>query len=388
MREKEETVCLKKDRFGPEYVLNVYDSAIGMEGFLVLDNLVLGPGKGGVRMTSSVSVNETIRLARTMTWKNALAEIPFGGAKSGIVWRGGDQALKKAFIQSFARRIRFLTPKLYVAGPDVNTGEKEMKWFVEATGNWRSATGKPAELCVKQPKSKKVKCGIPHEFGSTGFGVVQATVVAAKIKGIEIDKLTVAIDGFGNVGSFVFKYLQEAGALVVAVSDSRGGAFSAGGFNESVLKELKKEGRSVSDYPGAKKLSQGEIFKLPVDVLVPASVTDVINQQNKEMIKAKIIVEGANIPMPEWVENDLWSKGILIVPDLIANAGGVISSYAEYRGYNPKRMFQLVERKIKRNTHLILEESLKKNRPPREVATKIAQERIKEAARVKVKKEI
>jgi len=144
----------------------------------------------------------------------------------------------------------------------------------------------------------------------------------------------------------------------------------------------------VSDYPGAKKLSQGEIFKLPVDVLVPASVTDVINQQNKEMIKAKIIVEGANIPMPEWVENDLWSKGILIVPDLIANAGGVISSYAEYRGYNPKRMFQLVERKIKRNTHLILEESLKKNRPPREVATKIAQERIKEAARVKVKKEI
>src|SRR3989344_8307715 len=129
---------IAKDKFGPEYVLRVYDPNIGMEGFLVIDNTILGPGKGGIRMTSTVTEEEVFRLARTMTWKNAIVGIPFGGAKAGIVWPGGSDELKKKFIQSFARAIELLTPKKYIAGPDVNTGEKEMRWFVEATGNWRT----------------------------------------------------------------------------------------------------------------------------------------------------------------------------------------------------------------------------------------------------------
>ena len=120
-----------KDEFGPEYVVRVYDAAIGMEGFLVIDNTALGVGKGGIRMTPTVTAGEVFRLARTMTWKNALAEIPFGGAKAGIVWHGGPDELKKQYIQSFARAIKLYTPKKYVAGPDVNTGEREMKWFTE-----------------------------------------------------------------------------------------------------------------------------------------------------------------------------------------------------------------------------------------------------------------
>ena len=131
-----------KDNFGPEYVIFVYDPALEMEGFLVVDNTALGPGKGGIRMTPDVSAEEVFRLARTMTWKNALAGIPFGGAKAGIIWRGGSDELKKQFVQSFARALKPFLVKKYIAGPDVGTGEREMQWFVEAVNNWRAATGK------------------------------------------------------------------------------------------------------------------------------------------------------------------------------------------------------------------------------------------------------
>lgn len=339
---------ITKDKFGPEYVLKVYDPEVGMEGFLVIDNTALGPGKGGIRMTPDLTEEEIWRLARTMTWKNALAGIPFGGAKAGIVWKNDDLNLKKKFIQNFARTIKMFTPRYYIAGPDVNTGEKEMQWFVEATGNWRSATGKPANLCMKIFGKAGEKCGIPHEFGSTGFGVAHAAAEAARLKGINIAGATIAIDGFGNVGSFALKYLQKMGAKIVAVADRNGTIYQRKGLQEQLLNKIKLQGKSVTEYPNSKKLNRDAIFTIPVDILIPASVTDVINNQNKDKIQAKIIVEGANIPMNERVENELFKKGVLIVPDFVANAGGVISSYAEYRGYNPKKMFEMVERKIKK----------------------------------------
>src|SRR3989338_6198476 len=198
-----------KDEFGPELIVKVYDKKIGLEGFLVVDNTKLGLGKGGLRMTPSVTVEEVARLARTMTWKNALAGIPFGGAKSGIVWNGGSDDQKKALIQKFAKEIKLLIPKKYIAGPDVGTGETEMAWFVWATGNWKSATGKPANLCMKVFGKKGEKCGIPHEFGSTGWGVAQSTKTAAEILGIDVKGATVAIHGFGNVGTFTYELLTE-----------------------------------------------------------------------------------------------------------------------------------------------------------------------------------
>ena len=148
------------DQWGPEYVVKVYKPEIGLVGFLVIDNTVLGPGKGGIRMTPDVTEEEVRRLARAMTWKNALAGIPFGGAKGSIVWPGGSEQQKKLFVQEFARAIKIFTPGKYIAGPDVNTGEREMQWFVESTGNWRSATGKPASLCMKAFGGKGEKCEI------------------------------------------------------------------------------------------------------------------------------------------------------------------------------------------------------------------------------------
>ncbi len=369
---------MKKDKFGPEYIIKVYDARIGMEGFLVIDNTTLGLGKGGIRMTPSVTEEEVCRLARTMTWKNALVGIPFGGAKSGIVWPsfakatkgkpGDSEELKKQYIQSFAKLIKLFTPKKYIAGPDVNTGHREMQWFVEATNNWYSATGKPSDFCINVNGSKK--CGIPHELGSTGFGVAQAAKVAADLKRIDIKKATVAIEGFGNVGSFAFKYLQEMGARIVAIANTKGTIYNKNGITKQDLVLIKS--------PVKKKLNHDKIFSLPVDILIPASVTDVINENNKNSIKAKIIVEGANIPMRENIEKELFKKGLLIVPDLIANAGGVISSYAEYRGYNTEKMLELVKDKIIKINKIVLEESIRTNKNPRDIALKIAQTRIEE----------
>lgn len=354
-----------KDKFGPEYVVRVYDPAIGMTGFLVVDNTRLGPGKGGIRMTPNVNEEEVFRLARGMTWKNALAGIPFGGAKSGIVWRGGTPILKKQFIQSFARLIKPFIPQKYIAGPDVNTGEREMQWFTEAIRNRRAATGKPKRIG-----------GLPHELGSTGFGVAESTAEAAEFLGIDLKKATVAIEGFGNVGTFAFRFLRKMGARIIAVADSKGAIYNKDGLDERKLMKIKKESGSVKNYKWGRKMKREAIFGLPVDILIPSSVTDVINDSNKSSIRAKIIVEGANIPMPEGVEEELSRKGILVVPDFAANAGGVISSYAEYMGFSEEKMFELVRAKVRQSTRLVLRESLKSGKSPRKTALEIAKSKV------------
>lgn len=370
-----------KDKFGPEYVIEVYDPKVGMEGFLVIDNTTLGLGKGGVRMTPDVTKEEVFRLARVMTWKNALAGIPFGGAKAGIIWKGGSDELKQKFIRSFARAIKPFVPKKYVAGPDVNTGEKEMMSFAEESGSWKSSTGKPALYCLKNSKTGEKMCGLPHELGSTGFGVAYAANIAAEVAGFDIKKMTVAIEGFGNVGEFAMKHLREMGAKIVAVSGSRGGVYDENGLDLEILLNLKSQKKPVLEYPTGKKIKKGEILELAVDILIPASVTDVINESNKNKIKAKIIVEGSNIPMREQIESELLKKGIIIVPDFVANAGGVISSYAEYRGYDSKKMFELVEKKLRNCVKTVMEKSAEEKRNPREIAMEIAMERIERKMR-------
>src|SRR3989344_2055387 len=165
------------DEFGPEKIFEVYNPRVNMHGIVVIDNLSLGVSKGGIRMTPTVTVDEVANLARTMTWKNALADLPFGGAKAAII--ADDKLIskekKKELIQEFAKAIKPLCPSLYIAGPDMNTSEVEMEWFAKANGNKKSCTGKPKSLG-----------GIPHELGSTGFGVAHSTLIAAKYKSLNI----------------------------------------------------------------------------------------------------------------------------------------------------------------------------------------------------------
>jgi glutamate dehydrogenase/leucine dehydrogenase len=166
------------------------------------------------------------------------------------------------------------------------------------------------------------------------------------------------------------------GALVVALADKSGAFYAKQGFHHQELSKIIKERKSLSECKTCSQISSDEFWALPVDILIPASVTDVINNSNKDKIKVKIIVEAGNIPMKEEIEEELFQKGILIVPDFVANAGGVISSYTEYRGYNPKRMFETVKKKITKATKLVLKESIKKNKNPRFVALEIAKNKI------------
>src|SRR3989344_2816039 len=354
---------VKFDEFGPEKILEVYHPSSGMHGFVVIDNTSLGPAKGGIRLTSTVSIDEVARLARAMTWKCALADLPFGGGKSGIIADAKNltKEKKKEILEEFAKALKIVSPSLYIAAPDINTAEQEMEWFAKANGNNNSCTGKPKKLG-----------GLPHELGSTGFGVYHSTLIALKHKKMDVKRTTIAIEGFGNVGWFAAKFLSEKGAKLIAVSDSSGVIYNPKGLDFELLAKTKKEKGKVTEYKDGKKLPSKDIIPIEADVLITAAIPDLISKNDINKIKVKIIIEGSNIPMSHETEELLIKKGILIIPDFVANAGGVISSYAEYKGLQEKEMFKLVEEKITKNTELVLKEMKSHNNCARCAAMDIA----------------
>ena len=353
------------DGFGPEKVVEVYNPKLNMHGVCVIDNTALGPSKGGIRMTPSVSIDEVKRLARAMTWKNALADLPFGGGKSGIVAdpRMMTPKQKDGLIRAFADAIKVVCPSEYVAGPDMNTAEHEMGVFASVLGK-KSVTGKPAKMG-----------GLPHELGSTGFGVYHAALVALQHLGKDPSKVSFAVEGFGNVGWFVAKFLSEAGAKLVAVSDSKGVIYNEKGIDFKKLDVVKKKEGSVTKYPG-KVLPSHELLSVKADMLVTAAIPDLFGIGDVHRMKFSSIVQGSNIPTTPDVEDVLYRKGVLVVPDVVANAGGVISSWVEYIGKDQKFMFKSVQEKVSKNTHVVLSQSEKKGIKPRDAALAIAQERV------------
>jgi glutamate dehydrogenase (NAD(P)+) len=373
---------VQHDQYGPEKILEVYNAKVGMHGFVVIDNTSLGPGKGGIRMTPTVSIDEVSKLARAMTWKCALADLPFGGAKSGIVADPKNMSKKKKheIVKAFAEALKDVSPKHYVAAPDMNMAEDEMQVYAKANGKLNSVTGKPSNLCVKPG----VKCGIPHEYGSTGFGVFHATLVACQHLKLDLKKATVAIEGFGNVGSFAAKYLSVYGAKIVATSDSKGVIYDKEGLDYEKLKIAKKKHKTVTAYAklSGRVLPPHDIITISADILITAAIPDLIKAHDVDHINAKLIVQGSNIPMTADVEELLHKKGVLVVPDFVANAGGVISSYAEYRGLNPNNMLNIVKRKIVKNTKLVLDSAKKQKIKPREAAMQIAVERVRKKCNV------
>ena len=360
----------KMDEWGPEKAVIVWDPLTKTKGILIIDNTARGPGKGGIRLQPDVTTEEVLRLARAMTWKNALADIPFGGAKAGI--KADPHGDKLSAVRAFAHALRGIVPSEYVAGPDMNTGAAEMAAFANELGIMNASTGKPLELG-----------GLPHELGSTGFGIAEATEVAAVRAKIGLKGASVAIEGYGNVGTFAHKFLAEKGAKVVAVSDSSGTIYNPKGLDYGKLLNTKWKKGSVTQYKDGKVLPGAALFGLDIDILIPGARPDVINESNAGKVKAKLIVEAANIPVREETERVLHSRGVLIVPDLVANAGGVISSYVEYMGGNEKRMFETVRQKIRENVDMVLLNSLRGSMTPREAALQIAHERVRRAMKYK-----
>lgn len=361
------------DGFGPEKIIKIYNPKLNVKGVLVLDNLSLGPGKGGIRMTETVNEEEVSRLARAMTWKNALAELPFGGAKSGITVDSKkiSREKKEEIVRWFSRALKIVCPEMYIAGPDMYMAEEEMEWFANANGSMKSCTGKPKHLG-----------GLPHELGSTGFGVYHVTKTALNFLGRDIKKTNFAIEGFGNVGIFAFKFLSEDGAKIIAVSDSKGMIYSKNGIDFNELEIVKQDTGSVVNYKNCEKKDSGKIIEVDADVLITAAIPDLIKSEDINKLKFKLIVEGSNIPMSEETERILYKRGILVIPDIIANAGGVISSYVEYIGGTEKEMFKLVKEKITKNVIHILELSKKEKINPRDAALRIAKKRVLEKCEI------
>jgi len=294
-----------------------------VHAYVVYHNAARGPPcKGGVRMSSDVTLEETTQLAELMTYKNALMDLPFGGAKSGIV--AGSRLppeAKETLMEGFAHEIRYeLTSGNYVPAPDMGTGPREMAVIFGETHIRESVTGKPIGIG-----------GLPGREEATGYGVAVAAERAVReFMGKEPSDVTVGVQGFGNVGYWGCTFLAEKGAKIVAVTDSGGGTMHREGIDVQEIKKYKKEHGSVDGY-GGKHLSNRELLGLDVDLLIPASIGGVITKENVGDIKAKLIVEGANAPITKEADEILAKKGVTIAPDILANAGGVVASYDEWR---------------------------------------------------------
>ena len=354
------------DEFGPARVIHIQRPALGLKAIVAIDNTACGPAVGGVRMASDVSLEECLRLARAMTWKNAAAGLPHGGGKSVIF---GDPRMptpeKERIVRAFAQSI--IDVQDYIPGPDMGTDETCMAWIKDETGR---AVGLPSAVG-----------GIPlDEIGATGFGLASSIDVARTFAGFDLKGARFVVQGFGAVGKHVAKFLSAKGAILVGASDSAGALIDKNGLSVLDIIALKDKGGSLLDYAGAEKADRESIIDVPCDIWIPAARPDVIRADNVARLKTRLVVEGANIPLSLDAEQILHDKGVIVVPDFIANAGGVICASIEYRGGTQHAAFDYIDEKIRSNTHNVLEESRRTGVIPRLAAQRLARERVLAAA--------
>jgi glutamate dehydrogenase (NAD(P)+) len=353
------------DELGPFKIIHIYEPSVDLKAVLVIDNIARGPALGGVRMAPDVTTEECFRLARAMTLKNAAADLPYGGGKIVIY---GDprmpQEKKNQILRALASALRHTEE--YIFAPDMGTDEFCMACIKDEIGR---VVGLPCGLG-----------GIPlDEVGATGWGLAQATEVALQYCDFELKGARVVVQGFGAVGKHAARFLSQRGAVLVGVADSHGVVHNPEGLEIDTLIKLKKEGKSVLDYPGGKKLDSNAVISLPCDIWIPAARPDVINESNVHLLNTKLIIEGANIPITEGAEKILYEAGVLYIPDIIANAGGVICAASEHQGATQRTAFESIEEKVRNNTAQVLEAAKTQGILPREAAVQLAVKRIKQA---------
>jgi glutamate dehydrogenase (NAD(P)+) len=354
-----------QDDLGPARIVHIYQPSLSLHAVLVIDNIACGPSIGGLRMAPDVSTEECFRLARAMTLKNAAAGLPHGGGKSVVV---GDPrmpaARKEQLIRALACALR--NEREYIFGPDMGTDEACMAWIHDEIGR---SVGLPAAAG-----------GIPlDEIGATGWGLRHAAEVAARHCGLELKGARIAIQGFGAVGKHAARFLAETGAVLVAASDTQGTIANPKGIDVPELIRLKDAGRPVSDYGDGSRLARDAVIGVECDIWIPAARPDVIREDNVGLLKTRLVLQGANIPFTSGAEKILDGKGITVVPDFIANAGGVICAAMEYAGSTQSAVFAAIGERIRANTAAVLSESRARHMLPREAAFGIATRRVREA---------
>ncbi len=297
-------------------------------GYRVLHNIARGPGKGGIRFDKNVTLDEVRALAAWMTWKCAVVNIPFGGAKGGVIC--DPQNLSRAELEKITRRYTAelmdqFGPEKDVPAPDMGTNPQTMAWIMDTYSMHARhtvtavVTGKPLSLG-----------GSRGRVEATGRGLMLIAREAAPLRGLTLQGSRIVVQGFGNVGSIAARMCHEAGARVIAVSDIHGGIQDPKGLDMAALLAHHETSRSLKGFPGAEPVSNEDLLELECDILIPAANENQIRQNNAGNIKAKIIVEGANGPTTQRADEILSAKGVLVVPDILANAGGVTVSYFEW----------------------------------------------------------
>jgi glutamate dehydrogenase (NAD(P)+) len=332
-------------------------------GYRVQYNITLGPAKGGIRYHPDVSLDEVTALAAWMTWKCAVAHIPFGGGKGGVVCdptrmsRRELEALTRRYV---AEIIDAIGPDKDVPAPDVNTNEQIMAWVMDTysmhVGRTETGivTGKPVILGGSQGRRE-----------ATGRGVMICTREAAQHLKLDISQATVAVQGFGNVGSVSADLISTLGAKIVAVTDWKGGVYNEAGLDVQKMIPYAREHRTVDGFGGGEPLTNEELFKLDVDILIPAALENQITSDNASDIRARIVIEGANGPTTPDAHNTMHQNGIFVVPDILANSGGVTGSYFEWvqnrHGFywTEAEVNQRLEHKMVEAFHAVLKISLK-----------------------------
>lgn len=300
------------------------------EGFRVVHSDHLGPSKGGIRYSMDVNLDEVKALAAWMTWKCAIVSIPYGGAKGGI--KCDPRSMSKGELERLTRGYTVKMKDVFgpdsdIPAPDMGTGQQEMAWIVDEYSKikgqnaWAVVTGKPIVLG-----------GSLGRVEATGRGVMVSTRSALAKMGIKPTDATCVVQGFGNVGSISAKLIAQMGVKIIGISDVTGGYYNPEGIDvEAAINYVATNGtRTLEGFPNAQKVSNGELLELECTVLVPAAMEDQITPENAHNIKAKLIVEGANGPTTAEADAILDQKGIMVVPDILANAGGVTVSYFEW----------------------------------------------------------
>jgi len=305
------------------------DGSFGVfTGFRVQHNIARGPAKGGLRYHPAMTLDDCRALAMYMSWKTALVELPFGGAKGGVCC--DPRQLSVAELERLTRRFTtevslLIGPEKDIPAPDLGTDWRVMAWIMDTVSMHAgysvtaAVTGKPTEIG-----------GSAGRYTSTGRGLTTVTLQAMRDHGRAVEGATLAVQGFGQVGSQCAALLGALGMKVVAVSDSRGGVYNGAGLDLPALHAHRREGGRVSDFGGAEHISNEELLALDVDVLVPAAVESQVTAANAGRVRARVIAEGANAPVTADAEDALTDRGVLIIPDVLANAGGVVVSYFEW----------------------------------------------------------
>lgn len=298
------------------------------KGFRVQYNTVRGPAKGGIRFHPNVDLDEMTALAALMTWKCAVMNIPFGGAKGGVQCNLKDMStgeLERLTRRFTAEIINFIGPDKDIPAPDVNTNSQIMAWMMDTYSMQVGhsvpgvVTGKPISIGGSEGRSE-----------ATGRGVVFMIVEAAKRMGMTLDGSTAVIQGFGNVGSTTAKYLCREGVKIIAVSTSKGGVYCEKGIDPSALQEYYRKNATLLGFAGCDSVTNEELIALPCDILVPAALENSIHKDNAANVKARLLAEGANGPVTPIADEILKEKGVFLLPDILANAGGVTVSYFEW----------------------------------------------------------